>query len=155
MSCWHGDRNSSQMEEDIHSTLETLHDAVENGEKGRTSGVTEGKRVEEECSENYKGLCCISRRWVTLQVRTVWIFRSNRKSFVCSHWGVGSFSKGQKKEIGQFGKQGLVLCNAYQGHCRLTPPLDTCGREYGQDFYCKLVPLQWVSIATSCSINKR
>lgn len=108
---------------------------LEKMEKGRTSRVTENeekgrrralKRVEEERSENYKGLCCISRRWVTLEVRTVWIFRSNRKSFVCSHWGVGSFSKGQKKEIGQFGKQGLVLRNAYQGHCGLTPRLNTC-----------------------------
>lgn len=44
------------MEEDIHSTLETLHDAGENGEKG-SDGT---KRVEEERSENYKGSGCIS-----------------------------------------------------------------------------------------------
>lgn len=40
------------MEEDIQSTLETLHDAEENGEKDRMRGVTEREMIGEESSAN-------------------------------------------------------------------------------------------------------
>lgn len=51
------------MEEDIQSTLETLHDGEGKWrEKDRMRGVTEGERRGEEGLENYEGLCCISQR---------------------------------------------------------------------------------------------
>lgn len=81
ISCWHGDQNSSRMEEDSQSTFETLLNAEENGERTadweeRENEGGKGRRAR----KTIKVLCCISQRWVTL---TVWILRTNRKSFVC------------------------------------------------------------------------